>query len=178
LDKSVIPDFCFKTDVNLLADTLIDVYSNAHWWAFFAPQQLKEIAMSDTDTPFDRANPPALPVWVYHGTGPDAFAAIEEEGIDPDSYWAGNYEQAKFYADSFGAEGIVLACRIGDYDFEANRLVAECLYRQDELSESDIPDERELAYSLELFEGIVCRDRIYRYEVVTGPMTPDAGVSD
>lgn len=125
---------------------------------------------SEGEKAFDRANPPPLPIWVYHGTGPDAFADIEEEGVDPDSYWAGNFEQAKSYADSFGDAGVVLACRIGDYDFEANRLVAQFLHQQDELEESEIPDERELAYSLELFEGIICRDRIFRYEVVTGKM--------
>ena len=115
---------------------------------------------------FDRKNPPHIPIWVYHGTSRDALTAIQDEGVEPNSYWAGTYEEASSCADSYGCQSVVIACQVGDYDFESNRQMAECSYEQGDIEKLDIPEEDELAYSLEFFNGVVCRDRVFRFEKV------------
>lgn len=120
----------------------------------------------------ESAELPCAPTWVYHGTGKDKLKNIRREGLDAPSYWAGSYEAARAYADSFGKQGVVLACRIERYTFQANMLVAENLLESGEIAQADMPGETELAKSLHLFEGIVCRDVVTDFQEVAGPV-PD-----
>lgn len=95
---------------------------------------------------------------LYHGTSKDNLSSIEADGITAPSYW-GTEDMARQYAESFGANGIVLVADIDESDLQANMLVANCLVENGDLE--DLPDENDLEYSLENLEGVVCNVDVF-----------------
>lgn len=103
---------------------------------------------------------------LYHGTTKDKLASIQSDGVTAPSYW-GSQETAQGYADSFGDNGVVLVADIDESDLEANLLVAAALHESGDL-EDDV-DPRDLDYSLESLEGVVCHIDLMDFEVLSTP---------
>lgn len=103
---------------------------------------------------------------VFHGTSQANLLSVGADGgLTAPSYWAGSFEQAKGYADTF-PDGVVLQTNTDDYDFRANMQVAQCLLDSGDLQEMALSSD--LEYSLEYLEGIVCFDTVRNFEAVQG----------
>ena len=106
-----------------------------------------------------------MPKQVYHGTSRLFLRDMTKNGISAPSYWTNSLETARQYASSY-TEGVVLVVNIDDYEFAANMQVAQCMH--DNCDIDTLPDEADLAYSLEFLEGIVCNETIFKFELASG----------
>lgn len=104
---------------------------------------------------------------LFHGTTKDKLASIQSNGVTAPSYW-GSQQTAQGYADSFGEGGVVLVADIDESDLEANLLVAAALQESGDLDEE--VDPRDLVYSLEYLEGVVCHIDLMDFEVLSTPV--------
>lgn len=89
---------------------------------------------------------------------------MSENGIMAPSYWTDSFEKAQEYADSY-PDGVVLQINVGDYEFEANMQVAQCMFGNGDIDV--LPSESDLVHSLEFLEGIVCNETVFRFDEVT-----------
>ena len=109
---------------------------------------------------------------LFHGTSRQAWADIQAQGVQAPSYW-GTREQAQEYADSFGEDGVVLRADIDEGSLGASVLVAQALL---EAGETDaLPDQDDLADSLEFLGGVVCHDLVREVAIIDVPPAPRPG---
>lgn len=99
---------------------------------------------------------------LFHGTSATNLSDILSSGVNAESYW-GTLEQARSFSNSFD-DGLILQADIDDGDLKASLLMAESLYDAGDLDE--IPDEDDIAYSIENLGGCVCLIAIYDFSVV------------
>jgi len=99
---------------------------------------------------------------LYHGTSSDCLESIAEEGVEAPSYW-GTREQALQYAGSFGEKGVLLVADLNEDDLRASMEVALCM--REDGSINDLPDEDDLAYSLEYLGGVTCNSTVRFFDV-------------
>jgi hypothetical protein len=104
-----------------------------------------------------------LPKQLFHGTSSEFLDDMSENGISAPSYWTDSFEKAQEYADSY-SDGVVLKVNSGDYDFEVNMQVAQCMFENGDIDV--LPSESDLVHSLEFLEGVVCNETIFRFDEV------------
>lgn len=100
---------------------------------------------------------------LYHGTSQKNLESIFSNGLVAPSYW-GTLEQAQSFAESFGADGVILTCEFDASDLSASMLMAESLYESGDIDE--MPDEDNLAFSLEHLGGVTCNEVVFDLAVV------------
>lgn len=99
---------------------------------------------------------------LYHGTSKEFLGSIEEDGVDAPSYW-GTRDQALEYAASYGENGVLLVADIDPDDLNASMYVAQAMYDDSQIDA--LPDEDDLAYSLEYLGGVTCEAPIHHFDV-------------
>lgn len=99
---------------------------------------------------------------LYHGTSKEFLQGIEDDGLDAPSYW-GTRDQALEYAASYGENGILLVADIDEDDLKASIYVAQALYDDSQIEV--MPDEDDLAYSLEYLGGVTCHVTVHNFDV-------------
>lgn len=99
---------------------------------------------------------------LYHGTSKELLESIEEDGVDAPSYW-GTRDQAEGYAGSYGENGVILVADIDPDDLKASVYVAQAMYEDSQIDV--MPDEDDLAYSLEFLGGVTCHATVHHFDV-------------
>lgn len=105
---------------------------------------------------------------LFHGTSRQAWQSIQREGVEAPSYW-GSEDQAQAYADSFGAQGVVLVADLDEGDLEASLLMAQAMMDAGDLDA--LPASDDVAFSLEYLGGVTCTAVVRDAECLT-PETP------
>ncbi|MFG8752971.1 hypothetical protein ACEPU1_32150 [Pseudomonas aeruginosa] len=99
---------------------------------------------------------------LYHGTSKEFLESIEEDGLDAPSYW-GTRDQAEEYAASYGENGVILVADIDPDDLKASVYVAQAMYDDSQIDV--MPDEDDLAYSLENLGGVTCHATVHHFDI-------------
>lgn len=98
---------------------------------------------------------------LYHGTSSENLGSMMEDGVDSPSYW-GTRRQAEAYAASYGANGVLLEAELDTEDLKASIYVAQAMYDDGDID--TIPDEDDLAYSLQHLGGLTCHARVRQFK--------------